>query len=95
MAYYTQGSTVRIAIKFTSTAGADADPTTVTFKYKAPGRGWIVLTYPTDAALVKDSTGDYHVDITADHKGVWYYQAIGDAIESPKNLSFEVVEEAV
>lgn len=93
--YYTQGSTIRIAFNFTDTTGAATDPTTVTFYYKAPGRGRIKLVYGTDAALVKDSTGNYHVDIVGDHKGVWFYQATGDTIESPRNLSFEVVEEAV
>lgn len=63
---YTKGQLIRCAVKFqTYILGVltDVDPTNVYFKYKRPGASTITYTYNVDAALVKDSTGNYHVDV--------------------------------
>jgi len=74
MASYDLGDVVRQTGSFTNSAGAAADPTGVTFSYTDPAGTTTSLVYPTDAALVKDSTGVYHVDITASTEGIWRWR---------------------
>jgi hypothetical protein len=74
MASYDLGDVVRLTGTFTNSAGAAADPTTVTFSYTDPNGTTTTLVYLTDAALVKDSTGVYHVDIAASIEGIWRWR---------------------
>ena len=76
---YDIGDLVRVTVTFTNFAGAVADPTSgqVTFAYRAPGASAVNLTYPTDPALVRESTGVYHVDISITDDGKWRYRATG------------------
>jgi len=69
---YIVGRLVRIHAAFTTAAGAFIDPEIVMLTYKNPSGIETTLTYPTDAALVKDSVGNYHVDIDANVAGMWY-----------------------
>lgn len=71
---YDKGDLVRVSALFENSAGTDLDPTTVTFKYKNPAGTTTTLVYGTDAALVKDSTGNYHVDVNANASGLWLYR---------------------
>lgn len=71
---FSMGEIVRVSAIFTNTAGAVADPTSVFFKYRNPGGTITSLTYGVDAALVKDSTGNYHVDIDANDDGPWWWR---------------------
>jgi uncharacterized protein YfaS (alpha-2-macroglobulin family) len=73
--FFTLGEAVRVSMLFTNAAGAAADPTSVRFKYKDPEGLITALVYPTDVALVKDSTGNYHVDVDANKVGVWHWKA--------------------
>ncbi len=73
---YTIGQLVRVTGTFTNVAGAAADPTTIKFKYLTPAAK-TSLVYGTDGALVKDSTGVYHVDLTLDKEGKWRYRFEG------------------
>ena len=57
--------------------GAVADPTTVTFKVTDPNSATTTYVYGTDAQLVKDSTGVYHVDLSLDLPGLYYYRFLG------------------
>jgi hypothetical protein len=70
---YDKGDLVRVSAAFTS-AGAAIDPTAVTAKYKTPAGTTTTLVYGTDGALVRDSAGNYHVDVDADEVGTWYYR---------------------
>jgi hypothetical protein len=87
MANYDKGDLVRCSAAFTNSAGTAIDPTAVLFKVKDPSGNITSYTYVTDAELVKDSTGNYHVDVDADEVGKWYYrfystgtgQAAGDS----------------
>ncbi len=69
-----KGNEVRVAVAFTNTAGTAVDPATVVFKYEDPAANVTTLTYPTDAVLVKDSTGNYHVDINCDEAVMWHWE---------------------
>lgn len=72
---FDKGDLVRVTGAFKNSAGSLIDPTGVVFKYKNGASGTVTtLTYPTDVALVKDSTGNYHVDINASAEGVWYWR---------------------
>jgi hypothetical protein len=74
MSEYVKGSQVRCSGAFTNAAGAAQDPTNVFFKQKDPEGTVTTYEYGTDSELVKDSTGNYHVDVDADQAGIWYYR---------------------
>lgn len=74
MAAYDLGDLVRIAGVFTNAAGTGIDPDDVFVKYKDPSGNVTTLTYGTDAELVRDSAGNYHVDVDADEAGHWDYR---------------------
>lgn len=85
---YDYGDLVRASGAWTNSAGTAIDPTVVKFSYRDPSGNETVLTYLSDAALVRDSAGNYHVDIDADEAGVWYYRwwstGTGQAAEAIK-----------
>lgn len=85
---YHLGDLVRVTAAFTNTAGTATDPDVVKLTYRDPSGTETTLLYGTDAALVKDSTGNYHVDIDANDDGVWYYRwwatGTGQSAESAK-----------
>jgi len=70
---YQQGDLVRISATFKNSAGTAIDPTSVKAHYKKPDGTKVTKTYPTDAEVVKDSTGNYRMDIDANAAGVWKY----------------------
>lgn len=71
---YTVGNVIRCSTAFTNLAGAAIDPTTVSFSFKTPAGVVTTYVYPTDVQLVKDSTGNYHVDIAADTEGLYSWR---------------------
>jgi hypothetical protein len=73
---YAKDNLVRISTVFTL-AGVSTDPSTVRAMYKDPNNVVTTLTYGTDAALVKDSIGTYHVDIPVTTAGNWWYRFEG------------------
>jgi len=77
---YDVGDLVRLSAIFKNAAAVDTDPTTVSVKVRNPSGVVTTLLYGTDAALVKDSTGNYHADITITAKGVWIHKFIGTGI---------------
>jgi len=73
--HYAVGALVRCSGPFTDAAGAAIDPTVVRFKFKRPDTGAVTTyVYGTDGALVKDSAGHYHVDVSAAVPGEWIYR---------------------
>jgi uncharacterized protein YfaS (alpha-2-macroglobulin family) len=77
MNLYQVGNVVRCTGAFTSAAGAAVDPTTVTFRARKPDGTLITYVYGTNAELVRDSTGNYRVDVSADAAGRWAYRFEG------------------
>lgn len=80
---YDEGSLVRVTTAapdgnppgFVDENGNVADPTVVVFRYSQEGQPTITLVYSVDAALARDSTGIYHVDIDTSAKpGRWLYR---------------------
>jgi len=77
---YVRGTLARIAISIKNAAGTDVDPTTgPTVKYRNPAGTVTTKVYPTDTEVVKDSVGDFHIDVDADSEGKWsyYWSGIG------------------
>lgn len=72
---YDKGDLVRVTGKFRDpTTDAPLDPTTVRFKFTKPSGPITTYVLGTDPQLVKDATGDYHVDVDADEVGVWNWR---------------------
>ena len=72
---YDVGAVVRSAVNFQTSSGADVDPTTVTCKSMPLGGVVSSFVNGTATEVVKDSTGDYHIDIAltvaGQHKLRW------------------------
>lgn len=73
---YVTGQKVRCSVAFT-VSGVATDPTTVTCKIKDPSGNVSTYVYGTDAELVKDSTGNYHVDVITDEDKQWHFRFEG------------------
>lgn len=66
------GQTIRLSAEFRNSAGALANPTTVTVHYQKGN-----ATPVTNAAPTNDSTGKYHIDVDLDEPGEWKYDWVG------------------
>ena len=53
------------------------DPTAVTFKMKDPADVLTTYIYGTNVELVKDSVGKYHVMVSLNKYGIWWYRYEG------------------
>lgn len=93
MNQYDVGDLVRVTGVFKDAAGTAIDPATVAFKVKKPDRSITTYLYGTDVQLIKESTGNYRVDISADVKGKykyrWYSTGNGQAAGEDE---FEVIK---
>ena len=70
---YDIGDLVRCTGTFAA-SGSNVNPTAVMFKVKTPAGVVTTYTYGTDAALVRDSTGVYHVDVSVAEAGEYVYR---------------------
>jgi hypothetical protein len=70
---YDIGDLVRCTGTFAS-SGTNVNPSAVMFKVRTPAGVVTTYTYGVDAALVRDATGVYHVDVSADTAGDWLYR---------------------
>ncbi len=73
---YDIGDQVRCSCTFTIGV-VNTDPTTITARVKKPDGTVTVSVYGTDVALVKDSVGNYHIDVDATASGTWRYRFEG------------------
>lgn len=80
MAAINIGDVRRVSVAFTNLAGAAADPTAVLLYVKKPGVGYTTYTYGVDVSVVKDSTGNYHADLTLDTVGMWLFEWAGTGV---------------
>lgn len=75
---YNAGSAVRLTASFVDLTNNPADPGTITLKTKDPVGGITSYVFGS-SAMVKDSVGNYHMDIqipdvTLNVAGTWYYR---------------------
>ena len=81
MARFDWGDLARFSVTFTDTAGVPADPTTVQLRLLHPdGVEVTTLVYGTDAAVIHDDTGSYHVDYLLDTIGYWHWRWEGTGL---------------
>lgn len=82
------GTTVRIANEFTD-SGDLVDPTTVTFKLRAPGATTSVdFVYGVAPEVVRDSIGVYRFDYEPLVPGTFVYSWFGDGVSDAGDLGF-------
>lgn len=82
---YNVGDVSRISAAFKNASAVLADPTTVVFTVASPEG---VVTTP---AVVHDSTGLYHADVSLNKSGKWYYRVTGTgAIQAANKGSLSV-----
>lgn len=74
---YDIGDVVRCSVAFTNAAGTAIDPSVVRAKIETPLGVETTYVYGTDAEVVKDSTGNYHIDVEPDAPGIWKYRFEG------------------
>jgi len=74
--YYKQGQKVRASCTF-AVDDVATDPTTVTAKVMDPSGNVTTYVYGTDAELVRDGTGIYHLDVVTDEEGEWRFRFEG------------------
>lgn len=86
---YDIGNLITTNVKFTTSAGVPADPTTVTLKVQPPG---IPAVSYTGSELTKNAVGDYSYEINANIAGVWSYRWIGEgAIVAAQDSAFKII----
>jgi hypothetical protein len=87
---YVVGAEVRVSATYT-VAGVLTDPTTVTVRIKTPGGTKTTYVYGQDGEVVRDSTGAYHLDVTASVAGYWHYRFEGTGVAAgAKESKFNV-----
>src|SRR5258708_4089071 len=89
------GQLVRLSCTF-SGGRTPTDPTTITTAYRDPSGAVTSLTYGVDAALKRQSTGVYYVDVSASIGGTWSHRFAGTgACESADEKTFYVKRSVV
>jgi hypothetical protein len=61
-----RGNKPRVEASFKAVDGTGVDPVNLLFKWKDVEGSETIYTYGTDAELVKDASGEYHVDVPID-----------------------------
>lgn len=77
MAKYTIGNLIRVSAAFTNQAGVDVDPGQVRVKVRDPRHAITTYVYLTDAAVVRDAAGKYHLDVALTKPGDWHIRFEG------------------
>lgn len=77
MNFYERGDTTRMTGAFTDSTGAPANPTATSFSILTPAGTTTTYVYPTDVQIVRDSTGNFHVDWPLAIEGLHYYRFLG------------------
>lgn len=88
---YDIGDAPRLSISFTDYADVSADPTAVTFAMTEPDGSVVQYDYLTNAELVKDSVGNYHVDYLLSKSGRHTFKFTGTgAVNSAESADLYV-----
>jgi hypothetical protein len=77
MTAYQRGQTVKLSVAFTDSAGAAANPTTVTCKVEEPDGTETTYTNASTPAITNPSTGTYQLLIVPDQSGMHTYRWTG------------------
>jgi len=74
--HYDVGAVVEAAVDI-DVDGVLTDPSALTVKYRDPGGNVTTKVFGTDAEVVNDDVGIYHIDIHTDEKGEWAVRWVG------------------
>lgn len=81
----------RIKIFIATVAAVLTDPSALRFEYRKPNdETTTLLTYGVDGAVVKETTGIYHVDLPNDVGGTWKWHWESDGVEAADQGSYRV-----
>lgn len=92
---YALGTDVVCSVIFENNLGAEADPTTVTFRLRDPEGESTAFVYNDDAQVVRTAAGRFYVIVDASKPGTWIYrfESTG-AVKAADEESFKVLESA-
>jgi len=89
---YKVGQVARCTGKFRDEDNVLQDPGAVFFHLIDPSNNPTTLQYGVDAALIKESTGSYYVDVDADEEGIFQYRFWSTGVyKTADEDQFEVV----
>ena len=71
MEVFNLGQKIRVGYSYTDQAGVAADPGAVFVVVREPGSNVTTYQYGVDADVVKDDTGEYHIDLPLSIAGIW------------------------
>ena len=74
---YDKQDSVRVTARFYNSSDVLTDPSGVLCKIKKPDGSVSTYVYGTDAALVKQGTGIYYLDVDIDQVGIFIYRFEG------------------
>jgi hypothetical protein len=74
MGIYRLGQSVKLHVAFTDSAGAAANPTTVTCKVEKPDGTETTYTSVSTPAITNPTTGTFELIISASQAGGWTYR---------------------
>jgi len=90
------GDVRKLSGTFSTLAGVDTDPTTVTLKVESPDGTITSYVYGIDVDLTQEATGIYSRVIDLDESGHWKFQWIGEGIiDAMEEDTFYVVKTKV
>ena len=82
---------VRVSFTLKDINGTLIDPGGLSFTFKDKAGVGATYVFGTDAQLVKDSMGNYHVDVDANKSGRWRYRWVATGTgQSAIEREFEV-----
>lgn len=77
MSAYAKGQSVKLTASFTDSAGAAANPTTVTCKVEEPDGTETSYTSVSTPAITNPATGSYQLILSTDQSGMFSYRWTG------------------
>ncbi len=84
---YDVGRIIRLSTTFTTSTGAAFDPATIIAVVKDPSGAVTSYQYGSSAEVIRDATGQYHVDIETTLPGIWYYRWYATGAQKASNQS--------
>lgn len=77
---FVRGQQLRVQIAIKNGVGALVDPTGLLITVRDPAGGLTNKIYGTDAEVVKDGTGLYHIDVDGNAEGDWHVRWEGSGV---------------
>jgi hypothetical protein len=88
---YQKGDLVRVSGVFKDLTDVVQDPDTVSLKVTKTDGTQTIYVFNGSPAVTRDSTGNYHVDVSVDQVGRWFYTWISTGLaQAAENGEFLV-----